>query len=135
MLMKICQQCKRRLKQGEQCSCRNARHKRYNSERRDQSKNQFYHSRQWSAIVATIKARASGLDEYELSLGNIKAGNTVHHIFPIDERPDLKSSLENLIYVSARTHNKIHAEYSKDDTAKKIMQDRLIEAIRGRSQA
>ena len=133
MLMKICQQCNRRLRQGERCPCQNNRHKRYNGERRDKDKNQFYHSRQWAKLVDMVKARANGLDEYALSMGRLEVGNTVHHIYTIDERPDLKASIDNLIYVSARTHNKIHAEYNVDENAKKDMQARLIDVIHGRS--
>lgn len=131
--MRICQQCRRRLRQGERCHCQKNRHRRYNRERRDAVKNQFYHSREWAKLVELVKARANGLDEYALAQGRLEAGNTVHHIYTIDERPDLKAALENLIYVSARTHNKIHAEYNVDETSKKNMQARLIDAISGRS--
>lgn len=83
-------------------------------------------------MITTVKARANGLDEYALAQGQIEAGNTVHHIFTIDERPDLKLSLDNLIFLSARNHNIIHNEYNKDSAAKKILQAKLCEIVKGR---
>lgn len=79
--------------------------------------------------MAKVKARANGLDEYLLSQGRLAKGNTVHHIYTIDERPDLKLSVANLIYVSSRTHNQIHAEYSKSYERKKNLQMELQTVI------
>lgn len=129
--MKICTLCGKKIPQNQRCSCVNvfSRHKQYNTTRRDKAKNDFYHSREWRALTVLIKSRAKGLDEYALSLGAIVQGNTVHHIYPIDERPELKLSVENLIYVSAKMHNQIHAEYERGETAKSDLQAKLIAAI------
>ena len=125
MLMKICK-CGRRLPQGETCPCQKKRHKLYDAARRDKDKKKFYASLRWKKIVAAVKARANGLDEYALAVsGVIAVGTTVHHIYPVDERPDLKTSLDNLIFVSARTHNKIHAEYNRNAESKAAMQKTL----------
>lgn len=125
MLIKLCR-CGRRIPQGEICECRKQRHKIYDAEQRDKDKKKFYSSKQWRKTVETVKARAQGLDEYLLAVkGIIVVGNTVHHIYPIDERPDLKLSLENLIYVSAATHNQIHAEYDRDSASRQAMQKLL----------
>lgn len=129
MLMKICARCGNKVMYNKRCTCPNERHKLYNSERRDKEKNIFYHSIQWRAIVDEVKARANGLDEYKLSQGCLEKGNTVHHIYTVEERPDLKLSIENLIFVSTRTHNQIHAEYSKSQEKKKELQSRLMEII------
>ena len=135
MLMKICAKCGRKLPQGTRCICskqrEKERHKIYNAERRDQEKNKFYHSKDWEVLVALVKARANGLDEYALSQGYFEIGNTVHHIYTIEERPDLKTSADNLILVSARNHNRIHKEYERDVTAKKILQAKLYGIIHG----
>ena len=122
MLMKVCNKCGRRIPHNERCPCQKTRHKLYNSKRRDKEKNNFYHSQQWKSVVAQVKARANGLDEYALAQGYLERGSVVHHIYPIDERPDLKLAIENLIYVSAQNHNRIHAEYSKSDERKKELQ-------------
>lgn len=131
MLMKLCPKCGKRLSQNESCSCSKfrSRHKLYNAHRRDKEKDNFYHSREWRAIVRAVKARAEGLDEYALSNGQIVAGNTVHHIYTLDERPELKLSLENLIYVSAGTHNWIHIEYERDAESRCSLQKKLLEII------
>lgn len=80
-------------------------------------------------MVAMVKARANGLDEYAFAQGILEIGNTAHHIYPIDERPDLKLSASNLIFLSAKNHNRIHGEYNKDAVSKKIMQAKLIRII------
>lgn len=130
MLMKVCRQCGRHLPQNSTCRCSKRRHILYNKTARDKDKNKFYHSRQWQAIVAKVKARANGLDEYALSLGYLEQGNTVHHIYTVDERPDLKLAEENLIYVSARTHNFFHAEYKRGDEVKQELQEDLMKITR-----
>ena len=126
VLMRICK-CGKRVPQGQICPCQSLRHKVYDESRRDKVKQEFYSSTEWRKIAAAVKARANGLDEYLLAVGIIELGSTVHHIYTIDERPDLKTDLSNLIYVSARTHNKIHVEYSKGEAEKRAMQKILIE--------
>lgn len=126
MLIKICRQCGRKLPQGERCPCRTARHKLYNETQRDKERNEFYHSQAWRRLTLSVKARANGLDEYALAQGRLEVGTTAHHIYTLAERPDLKLSMDNLIWVSARTHGQIHAEYDKGDDARKIMQEKLL---------
>lgn len=132
MLIKLCPQCKKKLCPNEHCSCSSRRHKFYNAQRRDQEKNAFYQSRDWKLIAAQIKARASGLDEFALAQGRLEKGNTAHHIFTIDESPELRLSVDNLIYVSTRTHNQIHSEYSRSPEQKDRMQKKLSEIVRNK---
>ena len=129
MLTRICTACGRIVPQGERCLCQTARHKEYDRGRRDRDKARFYHSREWQAVAAAVRARAGYADEVAKASGRLVPGAIVHHIYPVDERPDLRLSLENLIFVSARTHKEIHDAYSKNPRAKKEMQARLI-AIR-----
>ena len=122
MLMRLCK-CGRRLAQGQECTCR---HKFYDKQSRDKSKKKFYASMTWKKIVEKVKARANGLDEYQLAVnGVIVIGTTVHHVYTTDERPDLKTDLSNLIFVSAQTHNMIHAEYRRNGESKSAMQKKL----------
>lgn len=79
-------------------------------------------------MVAMVKARANGLDEYAFAQGILEIGNTAHHIYPIDERPDLKLSASNLIFLSAKNHNHIHKIYEKD-AEKKLLQVKLCEIV------
>lgn len=62
-------------------------------------------------------------------------GFVVHHIHPVGEHPDVRLSLGNLIYVSARTHKAIHDAYDKSPQTKKEMQSRLFAALAGNADA
>lgn len=125
--MKICDRCKRRLKQGETCTCR---HRLYDKGERDKARANFYHSTEWSKVGKLVKERANGLDEYALRYGDeLLKGNLTHHIYEIEERPDLKLALDNLVYVSSATHNMIHREYDKGIEERRAMQKKLM-AIR-----
>ena len=131
MLMRICK-CGRRMAQGEKCPCQKERHSIYEEKRRDKVKREFYSSAEWRKTAAAVKARAKGLDEYLLAVeGRIELGTTVHHIYPIEERPDLKINFDNLIFVSSRTHNKIHAEYNLGEKERRQLQAKLIEVRQG----
>jgi len=129
MLVKICDNCGRRLKQNESCRCR---HRLYDKTQRNQEKAKLYHSPAWSKIVKRVKERANGLDEYELANGRLCKGNLAHHIYTIEDRPDLKLTLSNLIYVSNATHNMIHGEYEKGGEQKQKMQKKLMAIREGR---
>lgn len=134
MLMRICGKCGRAIKQGETCPCQKARHQEYDKFQRDKTKATFYKSKSWKVLSRCAKLRANGLDEYLLSKGQLVKGNVAHHIQTIDERPDLKMSLDNLIYVSSGTHNAIHNEYNKNKESKEKMQLEL-QRIRGQQMA
>ena len=130
MLMKICGKCGKKIAQNETCNCKKQRHIIYNNQYRDRVKNTFYHSLAWSKVSKLAKERANGLDEYALEYGQkLLRGNLTHHIFELDERPDLTLSMDNLIYVSNQTHSMIHAAYNRDEKSKIEMQNKLI-AIR-----
>ena len=130
MLMKICNRCGKKIAQGETCICQKQRHQLYNRYNRDRIKNTFYHSLSWSKISKMVKERANGLDEYALEYEQrITRGNLAHHIFELSERADLSLSMNNLIYVSTKTHALIHVAYNRDEKSKIEMQNKLI-AIR-----
>lgn len=130
MIKKICENCGRKISLLETCSCR---HRIYDKVQRDKSKENFYQSKMWRALSEYAKVRANGLDEHLLSKGQIVRGNITHHIFTVDERPDLKFAKENLIYVSSATHNMIHNEYDKGKESRRKMQEELYK-VRGDGQ-
>ena len=134
MLKKICEHCGRTINQGTACPCGMNRHKLYDETRRDKAKSAFYKSTTWRRVAEYTKARANGLDEYLLAEGRLCKGNTAHHIYTVDERPDLKLSLDNLIYLSGSTHNMVHNEYDKGKETRQAMQRKLL-TIRGRQKA
>ncbi|MBR1398109.1 MAG: hypothetical protein IJ563_11355 [Selenomonadaceae bacterium] len=133
MLLKMCEKCSRLIEQGTQCEhCKNNRHKEYNQVRRDKSKNEFYHSREWARVSGQARARAYGLDEYAYEYERrLVKGKIAHHIKEIEEAPDEKFDIENLVYVSIETHNRIHAAYEKGKETRKAMQKKLS-AIRAK---
>ena len=70
----------------------------------------------------------AGYDEVIFSeTGRLIPCNVVHHIEPIDERPDLRLSMSNLICVTAKTHRRIHAAYDSGQSEKSQMVARLRE--------
>ena len=128
--MRICERCGKKITQGKICTCDKQRHKIYNELYRDRVKNTFYHSLEWSKVSKIAKERANGLDEYALEYEQrIIPGNLTHHIFELSDRADLSLSMDNLIYVSTKTHAMIHAAYNRDEKTKIEMQRKLI-AIR-----
>ena len=128
MLTRICQRCGKHVKQGEKCSCYSP------PERRDKEAHDFYFSYEWKRVATAARNRADYTDEYMLTYcGKAMQGNTVHHIYTIHERPDLKLSLDNLIVVSNRTHDMIHKAYKEGGLTKEIMQKKLL-MIRGQGQ-
>ena len=122
MLMRICQRCGRQVRQGESCPC---------YVREDREQQAFYSSSLWKRIATAARQRAQYLDEYALKyLGRMQEGGTVHHIYTVRERPDLSLSLDNLVVVSNRTHEKIHQAYNRGGDALAAMRQKLLE-IRG----
>lgn len=73
-----------------------------------------------------VAARAGFQDEYlKFYRARIVPGRIAHHIAPVNERPELKLDGRNIIYVSDKTHQMIHAEYNKGTKEKEEMQRRL----------
>ena len=72
-------------------------------------------------------ARAHGMDEYLWATKHIVVpASVVHHIVPIDDDESLWLRMDNLIAVTAETHNKIHSAYKRN---KAEMQRRLKDII------
>lgn len=89
----------------------------------------FYHSKAWSNLSKLVRDRFNGLDLYQLKVNGVMVeSKQVHHIIPINENPDLKFSLENLIPLSIETHMYIEKLY-KTSKRKKI-QKLLLELVK-----
>ena len=126
MLNRLCAVCGRTVQQGQRCECQKKRHKAYDREHRDKDKAAFYHSLAWAKLRNQIKMRACGCDEYVRETDcRLILGAIAHHIYPLDEFPELKLKASNLIYVSAKTHEMIHAAYDKGGQYKAEMQGKL----------
>ena len=126
MLTKICGRCGRVIKQGTQCPCEAERQREYDCEHRNRESASFYHSKSWKLLQQAVASRAGYTDEYlRYYKGRIQQGRIAHHIAPVDERPDLRLDGRNIIYVSDKTHQMIHAEYGKGEREKREMMMRL----------
>ena len=68
----------------------------------------FYKSRYWKKKRAEILDR----DNYECQVcraeGKVSPANTVHHIIPLEQRPDLVLDDDNLLSICAGCHNREH---------------------------
>lgn len=71
-----------------------------------------------SADWAATRERALRRDRYQCQLcrryGRIREAQEVHHIKPVEIRPDLAFSLDNLVSLCHACHNKQHPEKAKN---------------------
>ena len=74
----------------------------------------FYHTKQWQ----NIRERALKRDGYKCRecarFGKIRPATQVHHIKPIEEAPELKLDMDNLISLCMACHNKKHPEKGRN---------------------
>ena len=74
----------------------------------------FYYTPEWHRARTECIRLCCGLDLYSLYVnGAIEYGYTVHHIEPINKRPDLRLTQSNLIYLTESNHKLIHSMYEK----------------------
>ena len=79
----------------------------------------FYHSRAWKHVRQMALARDQGMcqdcmDRFRAGYGiRPNRADMVHHIIPIDERPDLALNLDNLRSLCNECHNKAHPEKAR----------------------
>lgn len=92
--------------------------KNYDATKRNRNRAGFYHSRQWRRMRERVHASFMGLDAVSFVNGYVKLGETVHHIIPVADDPKRAMQFDNLILVSAETHNHIHELYKKSDEIK-----------------
>jgi len=105
VLIKYCDKCRKRLKIGEKCTCT------YKTDHKVCADDDFYNTSEWHKAREQCKKFCCGLDLYSLYNGKIEYGYTVHHIQPVNIKPDLKLVQSNLIYLTESNHKLIHAMY------------------------
>lgn len=80
----------------------------------------FYHTAAWKRARAAALARDRGMcqdcmDLFRQGVGiRPRRAQMVHHIVPIDERPDLALDLSNLRSLCFECHNKEHPEKGRE---------------------
>ena len=92
---------------------------------------EFYHSKAWKSMTALCKLKANGLDLYELVINNnIVKGTLSHHIDELEEDRSKALDINNLIWISDKTHSYIHSEYNKNLESKNKMKEVLFNIIK-----
>jgi len=69
---------------------------------------EFYDSRRWDSLRASVLRRDKYRDMVKHRYGKNVPAELVHHIFPIDEFPEYMWQAWNLISVGRATHNQLH---------------------------
>ena len=74
--------------------------------------------------------RYSGLDPYAQQQGRIEYADTVHHIVPAQEAPELFWNPDNLIPLSRSSHDEVHVRYRAGSREKEVCQKELKACVR-----
>lgn len=75
---------------------------------------EFYHSKEWTALRDYIMAKYNGICLYSLFIYNLFVpATTVHHVYYLEDRWDLKLDEGNLIPVSYSVHQLIHTQHKE----------------------
>lgn len=69
--------------------------------------NPFYLSPEWRRLRAAVLRRDGYKDMWLARYGRHVPAETVHHVFLLDERPDLARDPRNLVSVSLYTHRHV----------------------------
>lgn len=137
-LKKYCK-CGRLIDAAEECCefCRPERErvrleqqKKYNRYKRQDA--EFYKTKDWEEVRATVLAKYNYLDLYEYFINDkVVSANVVHHIEELRNNKDLGMDLNNLIPLSHKTHKKIHKLYNNKDKqqeTKELLKNILLKA-------
>lgn len=122
MLKKFCS-CGRVINSSQKyCAiCSSNKNYIYDKIKRNKITSNFYTSRRWKKLIKLIKSRCNGIDIYVLyKFNKLVPGEVVHHIYELEIYPEKAYELDNLIYVSKATHNKIHMIYKEKEKKIKL---------------
>lgn len=123
MIYKRCYKCHKRIPAGTTCECM----KRREYAPAEGIKKQ-YHTDRWKELRKLIMSRYNGIDLYALyKYKEIVYADTVHHIEPTSEKPELFYADGNLIPVSDASHKEIHRLYKTSE--KRDIQSFLHECL------
>lgn len=115
MIYRQCGRCGRRIPSGTKCECHELEKRGYG---KPQGIKKAYHAQRWRNLRRYVITKYNGIDLYSLYKHDmVVPADTVHHIEPAGDRPDLFHSDKNLIPVSRRSHEEIHARYKRERQA------------------
>ena len=77
----------------------------------------FYKTRKWERKRLAILRRDKYLCRECRRYGRTTPANTVHHIYPLGERPDLALVSENLVSLCPKCHERMHDKMTDRLTA------------------
>lgn len=104
--------------------------KQYDRYQRDKSSYDVYHHPQWQKLTQACKGRFNGIDVYAYyKYGKTIQGELSHHIVEVKEDARKVFDLDNLIYVSNKSHTEIHNIYDSGINNKIMIQQELIRYI------
>lgn len=89
----------------------------------------FYQSKEWRRCRVVVLARDHYLCCSCYSAGRITMANTVHHIKPRRDYPELELTLSNLESICPSCHNKEHTE--KGSTVKRVSKKITLVEVKG----
>lgn len=70
--------------------------------------NDFYKSTKWKVKRERILKRDDYMCKECKRYGKTTGATTVHHIYPLEERPEIKLNNNNLISLCSKCHDKMH---------------------------
>ena len=115
MIYKRCIRCGARVPSGSTCLCKSRNIREY---AKPSGIKKEYHTQRWRKLRQYVLDKYDGIDTYTLYKYNrIVMADTVHHIEPSQDSPDLFYAESNLIPVSRAGHKEIHKRYEKEGKA------------------
>lgn len=149
-LFKYCSRCKKEIVQYPQKYCtkcgaiveaqkkqslkaleeneayRKASNKRRAMKNRDNKEQAFYSSLSWRQLRKYVLSKCKGICVYCLLEKNeFNEGKDIHHIETLKDNWDKRLDADNLVCLCRECHLYTHDIYSRDETAKKNLQEKL----------
>ncbi|PGT77313.1 restriction endonuclease [Bacillus cereus] len=76
----------------------------------------FYKTKRWKNKRTTVLKRDTYQCQECKRYGKNKEATTVHHIYPLRNRPELRLTTDNLVSLCGRCHDKMHDRVSDELT-------------------
>ncbi len=76
----------------------------------------WYKTKKWQKLRRYVLMRDKYLCQLEVRYGKRIDAEVVHHIFPVEEYPELFFNSDNLISLSKKAHNKMHNRMTDEIT-------------------
>ncbi|WP_432291574.1 HNH endonuclease [Clostridium baratii] len=128
--LKMCEECQYKLDRRDKIVNKET-YRRYKANRTDIKEQRFYVSKEWIFTRDTVKKRDYGLCKLCERKNKISYVDNVHHIEELKDNWSKRTNLDNLICLCNRCHYYVHKKYKTNEAAKKEMQEKLKELLKG----